>query len=361
MRLPGDFTRYTGWADEEYREAKAFDEQLAVDAQRPRGLRAIAASFADFREDCRRDDHLRFRLERDLERTLDASPAPAARDDQWRVWENLQDRRLQSLAMLADETKFDFVKFLETLRVDLVLGPQALGDCVGYSAALCLLCRFGFEVAGEGQFELAIQPYVPWLYGAGRVYVGGNRLRGDGSLGTWQIEAARTYGVLPNNLADLPNYGSSTGRAWGSNRRILDAWKAKAAPFRVVESTRITSWNQLAEAMIQHKRPATIASNQGFRTPFPDERVGKTFGKPGGNWAHQMHVQAIDLDDRRPAARVGNQWGRNAHGRQLDGPDGTFWVDADFMDRWLRSATCFAYGETRYVKDPTEWEVYRAS
>lgn len=354
----GSAPRFTGWADAEYAEERAFDEQLAVDARRPRGLRAVASSFDDFVDDCLRADATDFRLAQDLEQIAAAPPEPTARDIDWRVWEDRQDRRLRALAMLDDDRRFDFVAFLDALDVALKLGPQALGDCVGYSSTLCLQCRFGFEVAGLGQFQQAIQPFVPWLYGAGRVYVGGNRLRGDGSLGTWQIEAARTYGVLPSNLPGLPNYGSSTGRAWGSSKRILDEWKDKAAPYRVVESARVGSWDQLVEAMLKHHRPLTIASNQGFRTPYPDEKVGKTFGKPGGSWSHQMHIQAVDLDPRRPGARIGNQWGTNAHGRQLDGPNGTFWVDADFLDRWCRGATVFAYGETRYVKDATEWELY---
>ena len=185
---------------------------------------------------------------------------------------------------------------------------------------------------------------MPWLSGIGRVYLGGGRLRGDGSLTTWTVEAAHRYGVLADDVDGLPDYSPLVARRWQSSRRTLEAWRDLATPGVLGPVVRLTSWDDLVEAVLGRRMPATLASLQGFERIDVDRAVGKTFARPGGTWPHQQAIRGVDADPRRPGAFLMNGWGP-IHD-QLDGPAGGVWVDAETLDELLRREDTFMVAYT---------------
>lgn len=235
------------------------------------------------------------------------------------------------------------------MRALLAPGPQDIGNCVAYAAALCIALSLAQEIFLTGDPEAALVPYIPWLYGIGRVYVGGNRIRGDGSLGTWQIEAVHKYGVLwadePGLPGPLPEGSASVGRAWGSQKVILDKWKDRAVDYPVGQHTEIKSFDDLWNATVDLQQSWTIASDQGFRDGGVDSRYGIRIWRPSGNWGHQMHGRGCFEIKGQRFAEVGNQWGFKYH-KQIHPafPEfGSFAVAEEDFDRWVKKAFCCTY------------------
>jgi len=85
----------------------------------------------------------------------------------------------------------------------------------------------------------------------------------------------------------------------------------------------------------------TIASNQGFSS----RRDSEGFARPEGSWAHQMAILGVDDEYKRSGALVQNSWGVwNSGPKRHDQPDGSFWVDAEELERRvLKTGDCWAY------------------
>ena len=74
--------------------------------------------------------------------------------------------------------------------------PQCLGDCVawgGRNACEYLACC---DILMRGDNEQYRPVYVPYYYGTSRVQIGGGRISGDGSLGSWLAAAVMKYGTV---------------------------------------------------------------------------------------------------------------------------------------------------------------------
>lgn len=222
---------------------------------------------------------------------------------------------------------------------------QLLGDCVAASTEMMLEYMLADQIVREGRLELYRPIFRPFLYGAGRVLIGKNRIRGDGSLASWQMEAVHKIGILAEDEPGLPTYSTSVGREWGSSASVLNKWVDKAAPQKIEKYVDIKSFDDAARCAIIGKMGIVIASMQGFNMELRhDSSAGCSWFLPGGSWAHQMHIPAVDYNTANPRLFVGNQWGYNAHKGQLDGPSGGGWVRAEFFDKWVKQsgAVCCA-------------------
>lgn len=233
-------------------------------------------------------------------------------------------------------------------------GPQQIGNCVGFSDCLSAVDLQCHECYVKGEPENAFVPYVPFSYGAGRVYIGGGRLgNGDGSLGSWQIDADVQYGYLPADLPGLEVDSSDpaeprseqVNRLWGRSREVLDKWKHLAAPHKIDHGVRITNADEAWESLTKLFRPLTIASNWGFKKKGFDSKYGLNIWTRSGSWAHQMHVRGgFEIKGSR-FTRIGNQWGANYHGPSGEGfPLGGFVVTWDEFARWIKDAAVYARG-----------------
>lgn len=246
------------------------------------------------------------------------------------------------------------------LKYRIAHGPQNIGNCVGYSAALCLCYLMLQEIVIQGQNEEFFHPFVPWLYGAGRVYQGNGGGWGDGSNGIWQVNACLENGVLPADLAGLPPGGpqcsSSIGRRWGSSRSTLDAWKDKAAPYKIRSATRCKDAEDVKKVITEFHYPVTHATNSWFHKSGYDSKYDLTLWRIGGRASHQTFTEGMFKIKGQWFAYVGNQWGNNYHGAPgRNFPLGGFVTPIEDYDRFIKSSACYAYqdfsGRTEQLND----------
>ena len=222
---------------------------------------------------------------------------------------------------------------------------QLLGDCVGAGTEMELEYMLADQIVREGRLELYRPIFRPFLYGAGRVLIGGNKIRGDGSLMSWQMEAIHKIGILAEDEPGLPTYSTAVGREWGSSAAVLKKWVDKAKDQKIEKYIDVKNFDDAAKCTITGKMGLVIASSQGFNMALKHDTTEEcSWFIPSGTWHHLMHIPALDYNMRNPRLYVGNQWSYSAHKGQLDGPDGGGWVRAEFFDKWLRQsgAVCCA-------------------
>lgn len=221
---------------------------------------------------------------------------------------------------------------------------QLLGDCVAAGTEMGLEYQSTEQIVSGGRLELYRPIYRPWLYGAGRVFVGKNRISGDGSVASWQMDALVEYGVLPEDLPGLPQYSTSVGREWGRSAAVLQKWAPLAKTNRIKKYIRIKSFDDAANVIINLKLCPTIASSRGFDMKLRHDTANNcSWFVESGTWQHLMHLPGLDYNMRNPRIFVGNQWGYNAHPGQLDGPNGGGWVSAERFDRWVKPESTYCY------------------
>lgn len=220
---------------------------------------------------------------------------------------------------------------------------QAIGDCVSQGAANAVNYLACTEIVRQGDVERFRPAYRPYLYGMGRVYVGENRIgRGDGSVGSWQAEAVRRYGVLAADEDGVPPYSGAVAKKWGWKPGPPKLYIEIADDFTIGSTALVTNYEQVRDALC-NGYPVTVASSRGFKMRSKVDR-GKHWGVPSGTWYHQMCFVGVDDDSRRPGCYVLNSWGSDAHGKPADdSPPGGFWLDADVVTWMVRQEDSFAY------------------
>lgn len=253
------------------------------------------------------------------------------------------------IAKLASQFEFDEGWIFSTLTEmmnggeDPLAFNQPIGWCVAHACAVAILDTQAFEIYLQGDLEQFKLPSIHWLYGAGRILIGGNRIRGDGSSGTWQVEAAKRFGVLASDAAGLPDITDGrAGRLFGSSRAALSPFIDIAANNKIRASTVIQSFEQLKEAVLNKKSGITIASSWGFNSIQYDSKYDLNIARPRGTWRHQMSIRGVFKVAGQWFVLVGNQWGKRYKStRKL--PSTGFVVTAETFDKWVRQAFCVAY------------------
>lgn len=198
----------------------------------------------------------------------------------------------------------------KALGTDIENVGQLIGDCVawgGRNACEYLACC---DILLRGDNEQYRPVYVPYYYGTSRVQIGGGRISGDGSLGSWMAAAVMKYGTVFSDEKGLPSYSESVGKSWGKNgppKEFLEIGKK----YLVKSAAKIKGWDELVDA-ICNGYPCTVASDQGFEMA-PD---ANGFHNPKGTWQHQMAITGIDDEWKEPYALIRNSWG-DAHGKLM--------------------------------------------
>ncbi len=219
---------------------------------------------------------------------------------------------------------------------------QLLGDCVAAGTEMSSEYKLANQIVTQGKLELYRPIYRPWLYGIGRVFIGKGRIRGDGSVATWQYQGMEQYGILAEDEPGLPRYSTAVGRQWGNDASVLKKWAPLAAKTKITKYIRIKSFQDLANTVINLQASPTIASSRGFEMKLRhDPSAGCSWFVPSGTWQHLMHIAAVDCRGAAGRAYVGNQWSYSAHPGQLDGPDGGGWVKEDMFHQWVRSDSVY--------------------
>lgn len=224
---------------------------------------------------------------------------------------------------------------------------QTAPDCVSHAWALAVDMLAALEIIAHGESERwAGETATEPIYGGSRIEIGRGRLgNGGGSLGSWGARAVQELGTVVRGVygqIDLRRYSGQRANEWGRpGHGVPDELEPTMARHVVRATSLVTSYEQARDA-IANGFPVVVCSTQGFTS----KRDSLGFAKASGTWAHAMCLIGVDDANRRPGCLCMNSWGPNwisgpkRHGQ----PDGSFWIDADVVDRMLRrnsdSYTC---------------------
>lgn len=238
---------------------------------------------------------------------------------------------------------------------DIIL-TQTIGDCVsqGWAQARDYVACAQI-VAGLRQRWIATCATEP-IYALSRVEVGGNKIRGDGSVGAWAAKAVSQYGTLSRikyPTVDLSVYSGERARRWGSTG-CPDELEPIARERQIKTVSLCTSYEQARDA-IANDYPVVVCSQQGF----DEQRDADGFMRPRGTWGHCMIFTGVDDSFRRPGLLCQNSWGPHwiSGPKRHDQPEGSGWVDAETVDRMLRIQPD-SYAVSGFVgyPGPDEWK-----
>jgi hypothetical protein len=140
---------------------------------------------------------------------------------------------------------------------------------------------------------------------------------------------------------DLTTYSGNKARSWGrGSAGVPDSLIPIAKQHPIHTVSRVDTYEECRD-LIVNGYAVTIASMQGFSS----KRDREGFAKPQGEWAHQMSILAVDDEYKRPGVLVQNSWGVwNAGPKRNGQPDGSFWVDAEEIEkRILRKKDSWAF------------------
>jgi hypothetical protein len=238
------------------------------------------------------------------------------------------------------------------------INQQSVGCCVGcgwkHSADVCQAFQIVRGVRAEWK-PLSAEV----IYGESRVDVGGGRISGDGSNGSWAAKAAQVYGMAPMEKigsTDLTTFSPSRARQFGKSGVPAEV-KAVAKQHPVKGCALVKSWTDVKRA-VQQGYPVAVCSNVGFRM----ERDATGRCRPQGNWNHCMAILAVRAGDNE-GGFILNSWGDNAHTGPVwpaDMPVAGFWADASVIDRMVRQGDSFALSDLQGFaarKLPLNWDV----
>lgn len=244
--------------------------------------------------------------------------------------------------MLKDSGKDKVVllhKVLEEVAGKFEIHEQTIGDCVSHGWALGIDVLKAVEIhlkkeKEEFKSKTATEP----IYASSRVEIGRGRLgNSDGSIGAWAARAVNEYGTLLRQKYgrfDLTKYSGSKARSWGkANAGLPDDLEPVSREHPVRTVSLVTSYEEARDA-IANGYPVAVCSMQGFQS----KRDKDGFAKASGSWAHCMLFCSSDDKFKRPGLLCVNSWGPywisgpKRHGQ----PDGSFWVEADTVDKMLR-------------------------
>lgn len=236
---------------------------------------------------------------------------------------------------------------------------QDVGCCVGCGTKHAADATYAVEIHELGEREqwkpLAIEP----IYAAGRVDIGGGKIRGDGSIGGWSAQAAKTIGFAPMETvggADLSKFDRLRARDWG-RRGMPAAVKAESNKHKMGNAARVRSWDECKKALAQGYA-IFLCSNVGFE----GRKDADGFIRANGQWAHCMALLGYRVD--RDGGLILNSWGPDMHRGAAgwgDPPPASFWAEGSTIDRMCRSGECYALSSLQGfpARRVLEWPVHR--
>ena len=223
---------------------------------------------------------------------------------------------------------------------------QKIGDCVAFGAAGAVDAIKCVDIYLKKEPELWVaETATEDIYWGSRNVIGKGRLgNDDGSLGVWAAKYINQYGSIPRGKyadIDLTTYSGSKAKTWGNaGYRLPQAFVDIVKEHPIETISQVKSYEEVRD-LIVNGYSVTIASNQGFSS----KRDSEGFARPSGRWAHQMWICAVDDEYKRPGVCVQNSWGKwNGGPKRHNQPDGSFWVDADEIERRvLKTGDCWAF------------------
>jgi len=222
-------------------------------------------------------------------------------------------------------------------------GKQGIGDCVSFGTAHCIDHLAVTEIVDGDREEFLYRQSTEYIYGISRYQIGGNRLRGDGSNGSWAAKGIQQYGTIGRtNIGygvDLSRYSATRARSWGRTGPPKTTL-AKGKEHIVTSYSLCQSAEDVCDA-IANNNPVNVCSSQGF------SRSRNKYGicTPSGSWNHSMAIVGVDTKHRIPSVFILNSWGKYVSGpkRYQEDWDEGFWCELDVLERMVRRRDTFAY------------------
>lgn len=218
---------------------------------------------------------------------------------------------------------------------------EQVGSCVSFGTNTAIRRTMLTEIMlGDAeQFKDIVEEVT---YGGSRVEVGNGRISGDGSVGAWAAEFVKRWGVVERGQHggyDLSRYDENLCRQFGRSGVPSEIEeKAKLHPIKAI--TQIKSWAEAKKALASGYGIA-ICSNQGFSM----KRDSKGVCRASGSWAHCMALLGY-ITEGGEYGLIENSWGEDMYSGPV-GPGepngGSFWADADVIDRMLRQDDSWAF------------------
>jgi hypothetical protein len=240
-----------------------------------------------------------------------------------------------------------------------------VGSCVGFGSTRNAQDLELAEIAGgigDPERWAGAEGCPEITYAGSRVEIGGGRINGDGSNGTWAGAWFNRFGFTVRGVygnLDLRTYNQTTCRQLG-DRGVPPEIEALAKAHPVTQVALVTSATE-GWAAIGGFKPIPVCSNQGFAM----QRNPDGTCTPRGTWAHCMATRGRAMITRtrgnKASARrcviIGNSWGNYlGDGNNVieyiakDGslktivlPPGHFAVEVDVWDSMLRQRDSMAY------------------
>lgn len=212
-------------------------------------------------------------------------------------------------------------------------------QCVSFGGKNAAEYLQAFAIAlGHQPFEWK-KIFPPYLWGAGRIFIGKNQLgRQDGSLGTWQAQAMVDYGVLNADAEGVPQYSGQVARQWGNSPGPADKWVQVGKNHLVKSIAQIRSVDE-AQAALMNGYPIMICSNVGFDMHARQDG----FMHASTRWDHCMCLIGFDAggDGVPENYCILNSWGdqfgriKDFRNKDLEWPPGTLRVTKGDIQRIL--------------------------
>lgn len=235
------------------------------------------------------------------------------------------------------------------------------GSCVGFGTTTGVERTEASEIVLRGGTKEEFAFFSEEVtYAGSRVEVGGGRIRGDGSNGSWAAKFVTEWGMVPKGVygdLDLREYSAARARSWNYSG-VPDFLEPTARKFPVKSAARITNTRD-AQAALASGYGIQMASSLGAGR----NRDNNGVVRESGRWAHSMCVDGYHQDGAtRLYFHVENSWGTGYH----TGPTGWgnpteagFWIAADSIDRALRQGDSYAFsGATGFpARKLPEWFV----
>lgn len=215
----------------------------------------------------------------------------------------------------------------------------SISNCVSMGAAYAVDAIKAVDIFIKKETEEWIaETSTEDIYGGSRVQIGKGRIgTGDGSVGAWAAQYVNKYGALARQKygnVDLTKYNSKVAKAWGMPGKGVPQELipfCKEHPVEVV--SQVYTYAEVRD-LISNGYAVTVASSQGFSS----KRDSEGFARPEGSWQHQMSILGVDDSYKRPGVLIQNSWGLwNSGPKRHNQPDGSFWVDADVLEKRMLS------------------------
>jgi hypothetical protein len=268
-----------------------------------------------------------------VEAAMNSLPHPVFQDS----WGPMKDSGRNKVCLL--------YSYIKEVAGKVPIRIQTVGDCVAQGAAYAVDASKCVDiVVNNEREEWVAETATEDIYGGCRVQIGGGSVKGDGAYGVWGARYCNEYGAVPRGKygnVDLREYSGSKARSWGMPSGGVPKSLLKISKQHpILTVSRVDSYEQ-ARDLLANGYAITVSSNQGFSS----RRDSEGFAKPKGEWAHQMCLLGVDDKYKRPGVLCMNSWGVwNAGPKRNDQPDGSFWIDADEVERsMLKVGDCWAF------------------